>query len=136
MEYFFEFHWWYVLVGLIIIAGLTGKGGRVVKMYSADLKILDERFKNCMPKAEYKIFKEGQPDKIDIEVENLPLKIDETLDVLINGALLSRISVKIGKEAKYEHWSDEAYFPQIKKGDVVVINYFGKKFLEGTFEAS
>ena len=136
MEYFLEFHWWYVLVGLVFIMALTGKGGRVVKRYSANLKILDERFKDCVPEAEYKVFKEGHPDKIEIEIENLPLKTDETLDVFINGVLLSKISVERYKEAEFEYWSDEADFPKIKEGDVVVINYLGIKILEGIFEAS
>ncbi len=134
MEYFLEFHWWYLLVGLLIVMALTGKGGRVIKKYSADLKILDDRFKDCIPEAEYKIFKEGQPDKIDVEVENLPLKTDEALDILINDVLLAEITVKRNKEAEFEHWSDEANFPKIKEGDVIVINYLGEKILEGTFQ--
>jgi len=133
MEYFLEFHWWYILVGLVLIMAFTGKGGRVVKRFSADLKILDDRFVGCIPEADYKIFKEGQPDKIDIEVKNLPLKNDENLDLLVNDVLLSKMTVKRNKEAEFEHWSDEAKFPQIKEGDVITINYFGKKILEGTF---
>ena len=52
----------------------------VVKRYSADLDVLDERFTDCVKEAEYLIFKPGKPDKIEIEIEKLPLDEGEVLE--------------------------------------------------------
>ena len=48
----------------------TGKGGAVIESFEAKMQILDPRFDGCEPSAEYSIFKEGKPHKIDLEVEN------------------------------------------------------------------
>jgi len=137
MEYFFEFHWWYIFVGLILLMIIfgKGKGGIVAKSYSADLKILDEQFKNCLPEAKYCIFKEGQPEKIEIEVEKLPLKTGETLELHLNETHLASMIVKKDKEAEFEHWSDgNVSFPKIKEGDTVLIKYLNRDILKGVFQ--
>jgi len=135
MEYFSEFHWWYLLVGFFILVLFTGKGGVVVKRYSADFTILDESFKDCILEATYSIFKKGKPEKFEVEVKNLSLTAGETLEVLINGAHLANISVKKDKEAEFEHWSDEGvYFPKIVDGDSITIKYTGKDIFKGTYK--
>jgi hypothetical protein len=46
MDYFMEFHWWYVFI---------------------------QRFAGCVTEAKYKTFKEGSPDHIEIDVERLSI---------------------------------------------------------------
>ena len=137
MEYFLDFHWWYILVGLALLILFTGKGGRVIKRYSADLEVLDPQFNDCLLEADYSIFKEGKPEKIEIEVERLPLDVGELLELLelyINGSHLADMKVKKDKEAEFEHWSDgDVHFPKIREGDLIVIKYLGKDILKGTF---
>ena len=136
MESASQFHWWYIpiiLFVLFIMFGKGSKGGMVVKRFIADLKILDLRFKKCRPEAEYIIFKEGSPDKIDIEIENLFLDVGEELELFLNGSSLATITVKRDKEAEFEHWSDEMDFPVIKEGDELVIKYQNAEVIKGTF---
>ena len=112
-----------------------GKGGVVKTRFTADFNVLDQRFATCRPEADYSIFKEGKPHKIEIEVERLPLEPGDTLDVYINRQLLSKITVKRDLEAEFEHWSDDDVpFPQIKAGDVVDIVYQNKLVLSGVFQ--
>lgn len=135
MDYFLEFHWWYILVGFfLLILFNKGKGGVVVKRFTANMKILDQRFIECLPEATYSVFKKGKPEKIDIEIENLFLQTGEELEFLINGKVLSHVKVKSNKEAEFEHWSDEGVdFPKIHEGDELVIKYQGIDVLKGTF---
>ena len=81
MDYFMEFHWWYIPIGFIFLLFLfgKGKGGVVVKRFTANMEILDQRFDGCRPEAKYSIFKEGSPDHIEIEVEKLPIQVGEEL---------------------------------------------------------
>ena len=135
MEYFLEFHWWYIFVALIALFFINGKGGIVVKRFSANLQLIDDRFKDCIPEATYSMFKEGNPHKIDIEIDRLPLEVGEVLAFELNGALLANAKVKRDKEAEFEHWSDEdVYFPEVKAGDELVIKYKGREILKGTFQ--
>lgn len=134
MEYFMEFHWWYVLVGLVLLMMFNGKGGFVVKGYTANLMILDDRFVNCVPTAKYSIFKEGQPDKIDIDIEELSLPVGDEMELLLNGKRFASIEVERDMEAEFEYWSDEdVEFPVIKEGDELVVIYQGTEVLKGTF---
>lgn len=136
MDYFLEFHWWYILVGvaLFMVVG-KGKGGLVVKRFSADLKVLDPRFEACRTEATYAIFKEGSPDHIEIEVENLFLDVGEVLEIFLDDSLLAKIEVKKDKEAEFDHWSDEAVrFPKISGGEHVVIKYKNAAVFAGVFE--
>ncbi len=134
MEYFMQFHWWYVLVIIVLWFMFTGKGGIVVKAYEANLVILDSRFEGCVPEASYSIFKKGQPDKIDIEVDKLSLPKGEELELLLNGVSFATMKVEADHEADFEHWSDENIsFPKIQEGDELVIKYQGTPVLKGTF---
>lgn len=135
MDYFLEFHWWYLLVGffLFIFFG-KGKGGGVVKRFSAKMEILDKRFEECRPEVTYAIFKEGSPDHIEIELENLFLEVDEELEFHINGKLLAIVKVKRDREAEFDHWSDEGVdFPVIKGGEELVVKYQNIDVLKGIF---
>jgi len=137
MDYFLEFHWWYVLLGLVVFVLLFGKskGGVVVKRYSAYLEVLDERFTGCTQEAKYLVFKPGKPEKIEIEVEKLPLDVGEMLEFQINGKHLANVLVEKDKEAEFEHYSDEGVsFPKIKAGDEVTIKYQGKNIIQGEFQ--
>lgn len=140
MEYFMEFHWWYLLVLAYVLFVLPipgGKGGFVVSGFTAQLEPLDQRFKDCQPEASYSIFKEGQPDKIDIEVDHLHnIDTGEKLELQLNGVTFAEMVVKFSSEAEFEHWSDEGIeFPRVKQGDVLVIKYQGMDVLKGTFES-
>lgn len=111
------------------------KGGSVVKRFTADLLILDARFENCRPEADYTIFKEGKPVKLEIEVEALSIPEGDELEFCINGKLLAKVLVDKSKEAEFEHYSDEGVsFPEISAGDEVVIRYQNVDVLRGTFE--
>ena len=137
MDYFLEFHWWYIFVGVIlffIVLG-KGKGGIVVKRLSADLDVLDQRFKGCLSEAEYCVFKDGSPDHIEIEIENLALEVDEELDFQLNGKTLATVKVKRSKEAEFDHWGDEGIaFPVVEEGDELVIKYQNTEVLKGRFQ--
>ena len=134
MEYFAEFHWWYVIVGLVVLMMFNGKGGFVVKGYTAKLTILDDRFKDCVPTASYSIFKEGQPDKIDVDIEELSLPVGDTMELLLNGKRFASIEVERDREAEFEYWSDEGKeFPVIKEGDELIVQYQGTEVLKGCF---
>ena len=137
MDYFLEFHWWYIVVGIIfffIIFG-KGKGGAVVKRVTANMEILDQRFEGCVPEAKYSTFKEGSPDHIEIEVERLSIQAGEELEFQLNGKTLAKVKVERDKEAEFDHWSDEGVdFPVIKEGDKLVIKYQNVDVLKGTFK--
>jgi len=140
MEYFTEFHWWYVPVGIVlafVFFGKGGKGGIVVKRYTATFEILDDRFKTCRPEADFSIFKEGKPVKLDIDIERLTLPLGDELEFYINGELLAKVPVrKDGRdmEAEFEHYSDEGVdFPHIVEGDELVIRYESADVIKGRF---
>ncbi len=139
MDYFLQFHWWYVLIAIVLLFIFTGKskGGIVVKRFTADMQILDDRFLGCDPEADYSIFKEGKPDHIEIEIERLTIPVGDELEFYLNGKLLSKVSVKRNKEAEFDHWSDEdVTFPKIKEGDEVIVKYQGVDALKGIFKLS
>lgn len=139
MDYFLQFHWWYVLIAIVLLFIFTGKskGGIVVKRFTADMQILDDRFLGCDPEADYSIFKEGKPDHIEIEIERLTIPVGDELEFYLNGKLLSKVSVKRNKEAEFDHWSDEdVSFPKIKEGDEVIVKYRGVDALKGIFKLS
>lgn len=136
MEYFLEFHWWYLVVAIVLCFVFFGesKGGIVVKRLCANLEILDDRFKDCRPQAEYSIFKEGKPDHLEIEIERLSIPVGEELEFFLNGKLLADVKVKKNREAEFDHWSDEGVeFPVVNSGDEVVIKYRKSDVLRGTF---
>lgn len=138
MEYFMEFHWWYLLVGFMLYFFMSGKGkgGIVVKRFTANMEILDQRFEGCQPEASYSIFKEGSPDHIEIEVEQLSIQIGEELEFQLNGKTLTKVKVKRNLEAEFDHWSDEGvYFPAIKEDDEIVIKYQNIEVLRGIFQS-
>lgn len=131
-----EFHWWYILVALVLIFIIfgKGKGGMVVQGFYADLQILDERFQGCEREARYSIFKEGKPHHIEIELEGLTIPVGDKLDFMINGKKLATVLVEQDKEAEFEHWSDgNVSFPVIKEGDELIIKYQNADALKGTF---
>jgi len=135
MDYFLEFHWWYLLVVffLFIFFG-KGKGGVVVKRFTAKMEIFDQRFEECRPEVTYTIFKKGNPDHIEIELENLFLEVDEELKFHINGKLLAIVKVEQDREAEFDHWSDDGVnFPVIKGGEELVVKYQNIDVLKGTF---
>ena len=142
MEYFSQFHWWYVPLGIVLafIFFGKGKGGIVRKSFTADFQILDDRFKSCRPEADFCIFAEDQPVKLDIDIERLPLDIGEELEFYINGELLAKVPVKKDgrdREAEFEHYSDEGVaFPHIAEGDELVIRYEGVDVIKGRFSES
>ena len=136
MEFNEKYIWVGVAIAVIFFLKLFGKGrgGVVVSHFTADLQILDPRFQACRPDADYCIFKEGKPHKIEIEVENLPLQEGDVLDFYINQKPLARVPVKRDLEAEFEHWSDgDVNFPEIKEGDKVDIIYQGHVIMTGVF---
>ncbi len=135
MDYFLEFHWWYLLVAFFLFTFFgKGKGGIVVKRFTANIEVLDQRFEECRPNATYAIFKEGSPDHIEIEIDNLFLNVGEELEFYINGTLLAIVKVKRNKEAEFDHWSNEGVnFPAIEDSDELTIKYQSSEVLKGTF---
>jgi hypothetical protein len=136
MDYFLEFHWWYLLIGFLVFTFIRkGKGGIVVQRYTAQFDVIDPRFQQCLPEANYAIFKEGSPDRIDIEIDKLPLASGETVEFHINGLMLVKVKVSRGKEAEFDHWGDEGVdFPIIKGGEVLDVKYLGETVLKGVFQ--
>lgn len=136
MDYFLQFHWWYLLVAVVLFFVIFGKkkGGVVATRVSAELETLDDRFQNCRAKADYMTFTNDSPDHIDIEIKQLPLKENETLEFLINGKLLAEASVRPNLKAKFDHWADEdVEFPVVKSGDELIVIYDNSEVLKGTF---
>lgn len=131
-----QFHWWYILIGIVLLFLIfgKGKGGVVVKRVRAKFEVLDPRFQDCRPEADYCIFKPGKPEHIDIEIENLSIPVGEELAFFINGASLACVTVKRNKEAEFDHWSDEDLsFPVIIEGDELLVKYQGNDVLKGIF---
>jgi hypothetical protein len=131
-----EFHWWYIVVGVILFFMVFGKskGGVVVQRFTANMEILDPRFDGCHTEADYSIFKEGSPDHIEIEVERLTIPVGDELDFQLNGKSLAIVRVERDMEAEFDHWSDEGiYFPAIKDGDELIIKYQNTNVLKGIF---
>lgn len=131
-----EFNWWYLLGGLFLVFLVFGKrkGGVVVKRYTARLKVLDPRFEGCRPEAKYSIFKEGSPDHIDIELEELTIPVGDELEFRLNGEAFADVRVERDREAEFDHWGDEGVdFPVVKEGDELVIRYKDVDVLRGTF---
>ena len=136
MDYFMEFHWWYLIVGFILLFIIFGKskGGVVVNRVTASLETLDTRFAGCPTEAKYSTFKEGSPDHIEIKVKELPVPAGDQLEFLINQKTLAMVQVKHKKKAEFDCWSDENVdFPVIKKGDELLIKYQGVDVFRGTF---
>jgi len=136
MEYLQDIRWWHIVAFLVVCGFFFGKGGVVRQEYRAKLKILDDRFVGCDPKAYYRIFKAGRPEKFEIDIDRLDLPEGEELEFTINGSRLAMVKVDRGGEAEFEHWSDDknVRVPKIKRGDEVVIKYKGKDVMEGTYE--
>lgn len=137
MEYFLQFHWWYILVGIVLFFIFFGKkkGGIVSTRLIAELEVLDERFKGCKPEADYTTFKNDGPDHIDIEIERLSLNEGEEVEFLINGTLLAKVKVKRNNEAEFDHWADEDIdFPVIHENDELIVIYDNIEVLKGSFQ--
>ncbi len=138
MEFVKQYPWIFVAIGAVVFLRFlikNGKGGRVVTRVTANLQVHDPRFQACETEAKYVTFKEGQPDKIEIEIEDLPLQPGEVLDFYINRQPLSRVEVKRNLEAEFEHWSDgDVPFPQIKAGDQLDIAYQNRVIMSGVFQ--
>ena len=138
MEFVEQYRWVFIAIGVVfffILLFKGGKGGRVVTRVTADLQVLDPRFQACETVAKYVTFKEGQPDKIEIEIEDLPLQPGEVLDFYINRQLLSRVEVKRSLEAEFEHWSNEdVAFPIVNAGDQLDIVYQNRPIMSGIFQ--
>lgn len=137
MDYFMEFHWWYLIIGIVVLFLFFGKskGGVVVKRLTANMHILDERFQGCEPEADYSIFKEGKPDHIDIEIERLTIPVGEELELQLNGKTFAKFVVKRNNEAEFDYWSGEGVkFPKINEGDELVIRYKNVDVLKGVFQ--
>ena len=131
-----QFHWWMVPLALVVLFILFGKkkGGVVAQRLEADFDVLDDRFAESRPEADYCTFKAGTPDHIDIELENLPVPVGEPVELLLNGALLATVPVKRNREAEFDHWSDEAVdFPKVEAGDELVVRYHGASVMKGVF---
>ena len=131
-----EFHWWYVPLLLIVAFLVFGKrkGGVVARRVEARWQVLDARFDGCELDADYNTFRNEGPDHIEIEVDNVPLEPGDTLEFLINGEHLADVEVSRGREAEFDHWSDEDVdFPVIKAGDELLIRYKGNDVLKGVF---
>ena len=136
MEYLASFHWWYIPLGLffLILFFGKGKGGIVKERFTAKMEVLDERFRDCRPEADYCIFKEGEPHHIDIEIDNLPLEKGEELRLWVNERKLALVKVKANREAEFDHWSDEdVQFPVIREGDELAVSYEEEDVLKGVF---
>lgn len=135
MEFVKQYPWIFIVIGALFFLKFLikrGKGGSVVTRVTADLQVLDPQFQACETEAKYITFKEGQPDKIDIEIEDLPLQAGEVLDFYINRQLLSRVEVKRNLEAEFEHWSDEdVALPIINAGDQLDIVYQNRPIMSG-----
>ncbi|WP_195758362.1 hypothetical protein [Kangiella sp. HZ709] len=131
-----QFHWWYILVGIILFFILFGKkkGGVVSTRLTASMQVLDSRFQDCKSEADFTSFKNDGPEHIDIEIEQLPLKVNEELEFLINGNLLATVKVKRNLEAEFDHWADEDIeFPMVHDGDELIIVYDNTEVLKGIF---
>jgi len=147
VEYFLEFHWWYVPSFLVLLFVLFGnpffgtssfgkyRGGVVRRKLVADLEVLDPRFGDCVTEASYNVFKQGTPDHIEIELENLPLDPGEALVFEINQRPLAECIVAQDREAEFDHWSDEnVKFPVIQEADELVVKHAGTEIFRGTFQ--
>ncbi len=129
-----EFHWWYIPILLFAILLIFGKGGIVRKRFTANMQVLDNRFETCRPEMHYVIFKEGQPEKIDLEIDDLDLPVGDELEFRLNNIVLANVKVKRDREAEFEHWSDDGVdFPAIKEGDLLEVYYQGTLVMKGTF---
>lgn len=136
MDYFMEFHWWYLPVGFVLVFMFfgKGKGGIVVKRVTANLEPLDQRFAQCPTEAKYSTFKEGSPDHIEIKIKELPVSAGDQLEFLINNKTLAMVQVKSKKKAEFDYWRDENVdFPVIKEGDELLIKSQGADVFKGTF---
>ncbi|MBR9805407.1 hypothetical protein GYB62_02735, partial [bacterium] len=93
------------------------------------------RFEQCRTEAEYTTFVNGSADHIEIDIERLPLAIDDELELFLNGRIFSTIAVRRDKEAEFDNWDDETLdVPPIKAGDELVIKYENRAILQGVFE--
>lgn len=136
MEYFLEFHWWYLLAGAVFLFTVFGKskGGVIAKRLTASMDVLDERFAGCRLEAKYSTFKKDSPDHLEIELENLSIPVGDELEFEINGETLAKVKVEKDHEAEFDYWSDEGVdFPVINEGDRLVIRYQRSEVIKGTF---
>ena len=136
MEYFQQFQWWYIPLGILALFLMFGKskGGIVVTRVSANLQPLDGCYSSCRSKARYSTFKPGEPDSIDIRVDGLTLEPGTELALELNNKSFATVNVRKKGDIKFDHWSDEGIdFPKIRAGDKLEIIYQGTPIFAGTF---
>lgn len=135
MDNLLEFNWWYILIAVIIFAIVKrGKGGVVTKRYEAKLVAVEPSFQGCKTEATYAVFKEGRPDHINIEIDNLPIAAGEEVELLMDGQRFARVKVNRRSSIDFDHWSDETTsFPVVSGGEDLCVRFQGSDLFKGTF---
>lgn len=123
MVYFLEFHWWYCIVGFILLMLLTGRGGSVSKRIITPLDVVDEKFAGARGHVELTLFKNGKDRKLEVEIDFIDLNKGEELEVFINQQLYRIARVESDKEADVDHWKGDDDYIEIKPGDLVEVKY-------------
>ncbi len=134
MEYFLEFHWWYLLVGIALLFIFFGKGGVVKYSFTAELEPIDEIVKDCRGYCARKFFRNGKDEKFVVDIQDISLPAGEHLELYINSTLLETLTVKKSREIEFDTWNTDEGFPNIQPGDKVEIRYQNKPVFSGTFK--
>lgn len=133
MEYFLEFHWWYVLVVIVLLFVFFGKGGVVKYSFVAELEPIDEIVKDCRGYAARKFFRNGKDEKFVVDIQDISLLAGELVELYLNAALFKTLTVKRSREIEFDIWNTDEQYPKVQLGDEVEIRYLNKPIFSGTF---
>ena len=134
MEYWMEFHWWYIPVVIIVLFIFFGKGGVVIDRFEAKLEAQEARFKDCDAHCTRKFFKNGKDESFQVDIQDIDLPAGDEVAVMINGALLKMLKVKKSKEIEFDIWNDAEDYPIVQPQDTVEIQYNNKPIFVGVFK--
>ncbi len=134
MEYFLEFHWWYIAVILLLHFIFFAKGGVVIDEFVAQLEPLDERFKNCEGYCNRRFFKNGKDEKFTVDIQHIDLPVGEEVTLLLNQKVFKKLKMQKRQRIEFDIWNSDESFPLIQIGDKVEIHYQGQPIFEGVFK--
>jgi len=138
VEYLLEFHWWYILIAIVIFFIFFGesKGGVVTHRFSADFSAIDDRFSKCIGYSSRSFFKNMKDESFKVEIDKIPLEKGEELEIYINDVFFRLSKVKGNREIEFDIWLDdkkEEEFPKVMPNDKITVFYNKTPILEGVY---
>ncbi|MDY7026368.1 MAG: hypothetical protein SVC26_08540 [Pseudomonadota bacterium] len=137
MDHFLSHFWFYGVIA--VLAGFFFLGKRsnssITEKLVAEFEVKNPQFKLSGFRARYVKFGDESPDRIDVELSQLPLDVAEILDLQVNGQAMVSLRVKPNHQAEFDYWRDENVgFPVLNANDALDILYRGEVIASGVFQ--